>query len=337
MNTVAVGLVVAVEAPGAPRLQQRSRENAYARLKRGGAHSGPRFAALETEGRIMPAKHTGLQELLVEDLRDLYDAEKHLVRALPKVAKACENEELGNAFRDHLEQTKGQVARLEQAFKQMGLTARGKPCKAMKGLVEEAQEIMEEHDEPGMLDAALVAAGRKVEHYEMAGYESASLVAAQLGNKGVAQLLQETLREEMDADKLLARISRQVLKTASSAGEPAGGRSKSSAGNSGRRRGHVSAEPVVDHERIREWAEARGARPACVRGTGGRGDTGMIRLDFPGYSGAESLQQISWDDWFETFDENNLALLVREGDNFNKLVRRPAGTGGGRQKARSAR
>jgi hypothetical protein len=90
----------------------------------------------------------------------------------------------------------------------------------------------------------------------------------------------------------------------------------------------ASAEPITDHRRIREWADERGAKPACVKGTGGKGDTGMIRLDFPGYSGEESLQPISWEEWFKAFDENKLALLVQEEtasgqtSNFNKLVSR---------------
>jgi hypothetical protein len=100
---------------------------------------------------------------------------------------------------------------------------------------------------------------------------------------------------------------------------------------------------TTDHDEIRRWAEERGAKPACVRGTGKRGDTGMIRLDFPGYSGRETLQKISWDDWFESFDENNLALLHR-GDNFNKLVSRSrpgsgsnrASSGKGRARGRSS-
>jgi hypothetical protein len=89
-----------------------------------------------------------------------------------------------------------------------------------------------------------------------------------------------------------------------------------------------SAAPITDHKKIREWAEVRGAKPACVRGTGSKGDIGMIRLDFPGFSGEESLQHISWDEWFKAFDENNLALLVQEKtadgklSNFNKLVSR---------------
>lgn len=90
----------------------------------------------------------------------------------------------------------------------------------------------------------------------------------------------------------------------------------------------ASAEPITDHRKIREWAEERGAKPACVKGTGGKGDPGMIRLDFPGYSGAESLQAITWEEWFKAFDDNDLALLVQEEtaggqrSNFNKLVSR---------------
>jgi hypothetical protein len=95
----------------------------------------------------------------------------------------------------------------------------------------------------------------------------------------------------------------------------------------------ASAHPLTDHDEIREWAEARGAKPTCVRGTGGKGDTGMIRLDFPGYSGAGKLQKISWDEWFDSFDENNLALLVQDTtargqkSNFNKLVARRTAQG----------
>jgi hypothetical protein len=103
----------------------------------------------------------------------------------------------------------------------------------------------------------------------------------------------------------------------------------------------ASAQPIVDHDRIREWAEERGARPACVKGTGGRGDTGMIRLDFPGFSGAESLRRISWEQWFDAFDRNHLALIVQDKtmrgqqSNFNKLVSRDsngAAKRGGRSK-----
>jgi ferritin-like metal-binding protein YciE len=299
------------------------------------------------EGIAMP-KAQGLQQLLVQELQDLYDAEKQLVKALPKIAKACSGEELASAFRDHLEVTKGQVGRLEQIFESMGMRARSKPCKGMKGLVEEGQEHIQELDEPALLDVALNGAGRRVEHYEMAGYESARVIAAQLGMRDAAQLLQETLREEMAADKLLAQLAKRGVKEAMSAGmeeeeeastrrgrgrtaqaRQSGGRQRSARAQSSSHAGR-SAAPMTDHEEIRRWAEQRGASPACVRGTGGRADTGMIRLDFPGYSGQESLQPISWDDWFEKFDEKNLALLVR-GDNFNKLVSRSSGSSGRRR------
>lgn len=117
-----------------------------------------------------------------------------------------------------------------------------------------------------------------------------------------------------------------------------GGRSGSSAGKGRGKSSGAGSEVTTDREQIRQWAEARGAQPACVRGTGGRGDVGMIRLDFPGYSGADKLQPISWDEWFEQFDENNLALLYQEKtadgqtSNFNKLVSRGGGRSGGSRK-----
>jgi ferritin-like metal-binding protein YciE len=296
-------------------------------------------------------KMEGLQQLLVDELQDLFDAEKQLVKALPKMAKTASDEELANAFREHLEVTKGQVARLEQVFDSMEMRAKSKPCHGMKGLVEEAQEMMEEDHEEMVLDAGLIGAARRVEHYEMAAYESARALAQQLGMKDAAQLLQETMREEMETDKLLGTISKRLLKEAGrmkpAGQEEGGGRSQSrgksqgggksqgcgrSGGNSrsrgSQRSGGGSAEPLTDHERIREWAEERGGTPACVRGTGGKGDIGMLRIDFPGYSGEDSLEPISWDDWFEKFDERGLALIVQEKtgrgqkSNFNKLISR---------------
>lgn len=304
-------------------------------------------------------KMEGLQQLLVDELQDLFDAEKQLVKALPKMAKAASDEELANAFRDHLEVTKGQVARLEQVFDSMDMRARSKPCHGMKGLVEEAKEMMEEDFEGNILDAALIGAARRVEHYEMAAYDTARAMAQQLGMKDAAQLLQETMREEMEADKLLGAISKRVLKesgsqmrSAASAnggglgaqGRPAGksqARGKSSGGSSKRSSGG-SAEPLTDHEQIRQWAEERGGTPSCVRGTGGKGDIGMLRLDFPGYSGEDSLEPISWDEWFEKFDERGLALIVQEKttrgqkSNFNKLISRESG-GQAKPKVKAAR
>jgi ferritin-like metal-binding protein YciE len=301
----------------------------------------------------------GLQELLVDELQDLFDAEKQLVRALPKLAKTASDEELANALREHLEVTKGQVARLEQVFDSMEMRARSKPCKGMKGLVEEAQEMMEEDHEETVLDAGLIGCARRVEHYEMAAYETARSLAAKLGMKDAAELLQETMREELEADKLLATISKRMLKESGrvqtsqegrsrtagrsqSRGAQARSRSQSSSRRLSQRKGRGSAQLLTDREEIRRWAEERGGTPSCVRGTGGAGDIGMLRIDFPGYSGGDSLQPISWDDWFEKFDERNLALIVQEKtgrgqkSNFNRIISRES-TGERKPKVRSAR
>jgi ferritin-like metal-binding protein YciE len=308
-------------------------------------------------------KQTSLQELFLEDIRDLFDAEKQLVRALPKMAKSASDSELETALREHLEQTKGQVERLEQVFEMMDAKPRGKPCQGMKGIVEEGQEVMQGEQSGAMMDAAIAGAGRKVEHYEMAGYESARAIAQQLGMRDAVQLLQATLQEELQADRTLAQISKRLVKEASRGGTAMRGEEEEQQRGGGRRGGNArgseqrqssgarssggrhSSSATTDHEEIRRWAEERGARPTCVKGTGGRGDTGMIRLDFPGYTGEESLQDISWDDWFEKFDENNLALLYQEKtaggqkSNFNKLVSRETAEGQQKRKpkARAAR
>ena len=296
----------------------------------------------------MAKKVEDLEQLLMEELQDLLDAEKQLVRALPKMAKAASDEQLENALREHLEVTRGQVERLEQVFESMDARPRSRPCRGMKGLVEEGQEMIEEGMDGAILDSALTGAARKVEHYEMMGYESARGLAQQCGRRDAAQLLEETMREEMEADRQLAQISKRLLKESSSrqmSTEETGGgrggrqasrksgRKTSASGRSSRSSGRSSssraeARPLTDPEEIRQWAEERGGTPACVKGTGGRGDIGMIRIDFPGYSGKESLQPISWEDWFRKFEERGLALLVQDTtargqkSNFNKLVKR---------------
>jgi ferritin-like metal-binding protein YciE len=278
-----------------------------------------------------------LQELLTDHLRDLYDAEKQLTKALPKLAKAASNEELKRAFTEHLEITKNQVARIEQAFEHLGEKAKSKPCKGMKGLVEEGQEHLSEHDKGLARDLALAASAEKVEHYEIAGYMTARSIAKTIGQRAVAGLMQETLREEEQTGNLILqiaeRLQREMKEMGGQQGGPSGTRksSKSAPKPSGSSsRGGSAGSVTTDHEEIRQWAEERGAKPACVRGTGAKGDIGMIRLDFPGYSGGESLQSISWDDWFEKFDDQNLALLHR-GDNFNKLISREGSSGGAKK------
>jgi ferritin-like metal-binding protein YciE len=161
-----------------------------------------------------------IRELLIEEMADLYDAEKQLVKALPKMAKAASNEQLREAFENHLEQTRSHVQRLEQAFELLDQKAKGKPCAAMKGLVEEGKETMEEDDlSDGLMDSAIIAAAQKVEHYEIAGYGTLSAWARSLGLDEVAGLLEETLAEEKEADEKLTQVGGDVLTEVESAGE----------------------------------------------------------------------------------------------------------------------
>jgi ferritin-like metal-binding protein YciE len=147
------------------------------------------------------------QDLLLNELRDIYDAEKQLVKALPKMAKAASSEQLRQAFQGHLEETKTQVERLERAFARLDTRTRGKRCAAMEGLVEEASQMMEEIKIPQILDAALIAGAQKVEHYEIAAYGSVRALAEACGHQQVAQLLDETLEEEKAADEKLNQIA----------------------------------------------------------------------------------------------------------------------------------
>lgn len=160
------------------------------------------------------AKMQTLEEAFVEEIRDLYDAEKQIVKALPKMARAANSPELRDAFREHLEVTKGQVQRLEQIFESMGQKARSKPCKGMKGLIEEGQEIISEDAEENIGDLALIGAAQKVEHYEISGYGTMRTFAQAMGRKDVAQLLDQTLKEEEATDKKLTQIAKTLYKDA---------------------------------------------------------------------------------------------------------------------------
>ena len=157
-------------------------------------------------------KIESLEELFVEELKDLYHAEKQLVKALPKMAKAATSEELRTAFTDHLEQTKNHVLRLEQVFETMDEKAKAKVCKGMQGLIEEGQETIAEDALDHMADLGLIAAAQKVEHYEISGYGTMRTFAQILGNQEAVRLLSETLKEEEAADKLLSGISQSLLK-----------------------------------------------------------------------------------------------------------------------------
>jgi ferritin-like metal-binding protein YciE len=152
-----------------------------------------------------------LQKLYTDELRDLYNAENQLLKALPKMAKAASSEELKEAFEQHLEQTKGHVKRLEQVFEELDEKPKGKTCHAMKGLIEEGSEILEEDGETSVRDAGMIVAAQKVEHYEIAGYGSVRTFAHLLGQNKAAELLQATLDEESETNEVLNRLAESVI------------------------------------------------------------------------------------------------------------------------------
>jgi ferritin-like metal-binding protein YciE len=148
-----------------------------------------------------------LRELFVEELRDMYDGEKQLTRALPKMAKATESEELRTAFTNHLQETEKQVTRIEQVFRSIGETVRGKKCDGIHGIVEEGKTAMEQLD-GAVRDAALIAGAQKVEHYEIATYGTLAYFAELLGEEKAKELLGQTLEEEKAADEKLTTIAK---------------------------------------------------------------------------------------------------------------------------------
>ena len=152
-----------------------------------------------------------LKQLYIEELRDLHSAENQLLGALPKLAKGASSEELKLAFENHLDQTKVHVERLEEIFERLDETPNGKTCQAMKGLVEEGSEILGEDGEESVLDAGIIAAAQKVEHYEIASYGTVRTFAQLLGEDEAAELLQETLDEEGEADKLLTQLAQEIV------------------------------------------------------------------------------------------------------------------------------
>lgn len=151
----------------------------------------------------------GLKELYIDELKDLYSAENQLVKALPKMAKAATSPDLQAGFEEHLEQTKGHVQRLETIFEQLGQSPKGKKCKGMEGLIEEGSEAIEEY-EGDLLDAALIGAAQRVEHYEMAGYGTVSAFAEELGESEHVTLLNETLEEEKETDEKLSGLAGDI-------------------------------------------------------------------------------------------------------------------------------
>jgi ferritin-like metal-binding protein YciE len=157
------------------------------------------------------ADEVPLQELLVDELKDLFNAENQIIEALPRMAKAASSPELTRAFEKHLEETRGQMTRLEQIGRALDVKLTGKKCKGMEGLIDEGEELIQEGLAETALDAGLIGAAQKVEHYEMAAYGTARTHAKLLGHDKVARLLQQTLDEEGATDEKLTTIAERVI------------------------------------------------------------------------------------------------------------------------------
>lgn len=162
-----------------------------------------------------------LKDLLEQELKDIYNGETQIIKALPKMARAAQDPDLKQAFEDHLEETKVQKQRIEQIFEMLGMPVKGKTCAGMKGIIEEGDEVLDEAGE-SVMDAALIGAAQRVEHYEIAAYGSAIAMAEQLGEQRIIKLLRQTLDEESAADEKLTGISTdEVLPATDRVGENA--------------------------------------------------------------------------------------------------------------------
>src|SRR6266498_4242612 len=154
--------------------------------------------------------HNDLHKLFISELADIYNAEQQLTKALPKMARTAKNDELREAFQEHLEQTENHISRLDQAFESLGESMKRKKCKGMEGLVKEGGEVMSEQKGASALDAGLIISAQKVEHYEIAAYGSLCSWAEQMGHNDVLELLRETLEEEKAADEKLTEIAESI-------------------------------------------------------------------------------------------------------------------------------
>jgi len=177
---------------------------------------------------------TTLHELFLDELKDLYSAEKQLLKALPRMIKKASSSELSDGLQKHLGQTQEHVKRLEQSFAELSVPARAKKCKGMEGLIEEGEEILEHEGDPDVIDAGIIAAAQKVEHYEIASYGTAVAHAKTMGHDTVQRLLQSTLDEEYEADKKLTAVAEGFINRLATAGSdemdeedrPAAGKSR---------------------------------------------------------------------------------------------------------------
>jgi ferritin-like metal-binding protein YciE len=338
-----------------------------------------------------------MEDFYLKELKDVADAERQLMKALPKMAKAATTQELRQAFEIHTRETQEQLRRIEKILKNHGESASGPRCKGMQGIISEGEEFLEEEPDEMLIDVGLITSAQKVEHYEIATYGCLTTYARLLGLEEDARLLHRTLAEEKATDGKLSLLAEDAgLNEEAASGETpedlqaseneeqegdqemetsprskrqagrGGKRAQSARGasNGGRARGGSqqgkqsrrggsrasassrgrdgAAQSTKDLEEIRAWAEERGGKPATVKSTRGKRDgAGILRIDFPGYSGAGSLEEISWDEWYQKFQENNLTFLYQDRtkdgqqSRFFKLVCAPKG--GRRSTAKSGK
>jgi ferritin-like metal-binding protein YciE len=212
-----------------------------------------------------------LQSLFVEELRDLLDAEKQLVRTLPKLAKMATAKTLATAFREHLEQTRAHISRLEQGFERLGLRATSKKCVGMQGLIEDGQESIGEAEDGPVRDAALIAAAQRAEHYEMAGYGTARTFATLLGHSEVATLLERTLEDEKATDARLTQIAEGLVNPEAAAEPPSTGTGREGfAARTAAWLGSTAGAAVGQIEQLAGRFTGGPARKAGSSGTAGR-------------------------------------------------------------------
>jgi ferritin-like metal-binding protein YciE len=159
------------------------------------------------------AQKTSLEDLLEDEIKDLYSAEKQLIKAIPQMAKASHHEDLKQAFQDHLEETKTQLERLSKIAEMMDFKPTGKKCKGMEGVIEEGSEAISEKGDPAILDIGIVGAASRVEHYEIAGYMTAIALCQQLGQSEACSLLEESLAEEQAADEKLRELCTELMES----------------------------------------------------------------------------------------------------------------------------
>jgi ferritin-like metal-binding protein YciE len=170
--------------------------------------------------RLTSLKLESVEDLFLAELRDLFDAENQLLKALPKLAEAASAPALKLAFSQHFEETKGHVARLDRVFRELNVNPSGETCEAMKGLVKEGEEFIQAKGEPAVRDAGLIGAAQRVEHYEMAGYGTARTLAKRLGFQEIATVLQHTLEEEGEADRKLTAVAENEVNARATAAAP---------------------------------------------------------------------------------------------------------------------